>query len=142
MLKNISKLLYMVNSKKPSKKTSKKPSKSTSKPKALKIFCGITQPIPRGHKLGSMKECLDAKQVRYYGLKKIDNKLVESVNKTKDTSYELTIKITGLRGKLSKLKRDIDACKKTEEKKKLIQEFENTRKELLALNEKKHKQQK
>lgn len=131
----------MVNSKTTKSKTKSKTvkSKKSTKPKKIKIFCGITQPIPKGYKLGSMKECLEKKQVRYYGLKKLDARLADSINEKKDNSMELTIKITGLRGKLSKIKRDIDASKKLEEKKKLIQEFENTRKELLLLNEKKQK---
>lgn len=127
----------MTDSKKTSKKTSKKSSKKTSKkePK-LKVFCGITQPIPKGYKLGSMKECLEMKQVRYYGLKKIDSKLAESINEKKDSKIELSSKIAGLKGKFFKLKKEIDASKNISSKKKLIEEFENVRKELVSLNEK------
>jgi hypothetical protein len=134
----------MPNSKTASKKVSKKTSKKTatkkvSKPKKepkLTVFCGITQPVPKGHRLGSMKECLDSKQVRYYGLKKIDNKLLDTINVKKETKSELMIKIAGLMGKLTKLKRDLEASKKTEEKKKIIEEHEKVRKEVLFLNDK------
>ena len=97
----------MPGSKTASKKVSKKTSKKTSKPKKqpkLKIFCGITQPIPKGYKLGSMKECLENKQVRYYGLKKIDNKLAESINDKKTYKIELITKISILRAKIDILK--------------------------------------
>jgi hypothetical protein len=137
----------MPGSKTASKKVSKKESKKTtskkvSKPKKepkLKVFCGISQPIPKGHKLGSMKECLELKQVRYYGLKKIDSKLADSINVKKESKSELMIKIAGLRGKLSKLKRDIDNSKNFEEKKKLTEEFETVRKQILSLNDKMQK---
>ena len=137
----------MPGSKTASKKVSKKESKKTtskkvSKPKKepkLKVFCGISQPIPKGHKLGSMKECLELKQVRYYGLKKIDSKLADSINVKKESKSELMIKIAGLRGKLSKVKRDIDNSKNFEEKKKLTEEFETVRKQILSLNDKMQK---
>ena len=118
-----------------SKKTSKKPTKPKREPK-LKVFCGITQPIPKGYRLGSMKECLESKQVRYYGLKKIDNKLADSINNKKDSKKDIMLKVAGLRGKLSKLKKDIDASKNAEMKKKLIGDFEKVRKEIITLNDK------
>jgi predicted nucleic acid-binding Zn-ribbon protein len=125
-------------SKKNSKKTSKKVSKPKKEPK-LKVFCGISQPIPKGHKLGSMKECLELKQVRYYGLKKIDSKLADSINEKKESKSDLMIKIAGLRGKLSKLKKDIDNSTKMEEKRKIAEEFEIVRKQILSLNDKMQK---
>ena len=138
-----SKIASKKTSKKPSKKISKKTtSKKVLKPKKepkLKVFCGITQPIPKGYKLGSMKECLEKKQVRYYGLKKIDSKLADSINIKKESKNELMIKIAGLRGKLSKIKRDIDNSKNFEEKKKLTEEFETIRLQILSLNDKMQK---
>ena len=137
--KTASKKVSKKESKKESKKTtSKKVSKPKKEPK-LKVFCGISQPIPKGHKLGSMKECLELKQVRYYGLKKIDSKLADSINVKKESKSELMIKIAGLRGKLSKVKRDIDNSKNFEEKKKLTEEFETVRKQILSLNDKMQK---
>ena len=137
----------MTNSKTAFKKTSKKTSKKKVSKKVTKVkkepkltvFCGITQPVPKGHRLGSMKECLDLKQVRYYGLKKIDSKLADSINVKKESKSDLMIKIAGLRGKLSKLKRDIESSKNFEEKKKITEEFEKVRKEILSLNEKMQK---
>jgi hypothetical protein len=117
-----------------SKKTSKKAT-SKKEPK-LKVFCGITQPIPKGYKLGSMKECLEHKQVRYYGLKKIDSKLVESMNDNKATKLEIISKMASLRGKIDRLKKEIDASKNANEKKKMIDDFQTARKEILLLNEK------
>jgi hypothetical protein len=42
------------------------------------IFCGIG-PVPKNKRRGTAKQCLDAKQVRYYGKHKIDPKLLEKV---------------------------------------------------------------
>ena len=47
-----------------------------------KAYCGINK-IPKGQKRGSMKDCASAGQIRYYGLKKIDSKLVEYAKKSK-----------------------------------------------------------
>jgi hypothetical protein len=124
----------MPNSKTTSKKNSKTPTKVKKEPK-LKVFCGITQPIPKGYRLGSMTECLEKKQIRYYGLKKIDNKLADSLNK-KDSKKDIMLKVAGLRGKLSKLKKDIDASKNIESKKKMMADFDIVRKEIITLNEK------
>jgi hypothetical protein len=133
--KTASKTVGKSSSKKTSKKTVVKPKKE----KKLTVFCGITHPVPKGHRIGSMKECLDLKQVRYYGLKKIDTKLAESVNVKKESKKDLMIKIAGLRGKLTKLKRDIDNSKNFEEKKKIMNDYENVRKEILSLNDKMQK---
>ena len=125
--------------KKNSKKGSKKPKKDSKKPKKvkeLKVFCGITDPIPKGFRLGSMQECLDKGQVRYYGLKKIDNKVIEAANKKPETEADLQVKAAGFRGKLTKLKRDLDKTDNPAEKQKIKTEYEEIRKQLLAVGEK------
>jgi hypothetical protein len=125
--------------KKNSKKGSKKPKKDSKKPKKvkeLKVFCGITDPIPKGFRLGSMKECLDKGQVRYYGIKKIDNKVIEAANKKPETEADLQVKAAGFRGKLTKLKRDLDKTDNPAEKQKIKTEYEEIRKQLLVVGEK------
>lgn len=133
----------MVNSKKPSKngkttkttkKTSKKTSKKVSKPKKEKIFCGITQPIPKNHRIGSMKECLENKQVRYYGLKKIDSKIVDFYNRGTESLSDMRVRMAGLRGKLLKIKKTYEASKNLEEQKKLMDEFEIVKREIVSLD--------
>ena len=41
-----------------------------------KIYCGSGK-LPKGYRLGSMKECLDKGKVNLYGLYKIDPKLIK-----------------------------------------------------------------
>ena len=34
-------------------------------------YCGVGK-MPKGYRRGTMRECVDMKQIRYYGLKKVD----------------------------------------------------------------------
>jgi len=115
------------------KSISKKNSKKEPK---LKIYCGIENPIPKGYKLGSMQECFNAGKVMYYGIKKVDSLLLKSKAKNDDNKKDLQIKAAGLKGKMSKLKKDLDKVKSIDEKQKIINEFEETKKELLSIAEK------
>lgn len=38
-----------------------------------KVYCGSKTKIPKGKKRGNIKQCMATKQIRYYGLNKIDN---------------------------------------------------------------------
>jgi hypothetical protein len=46
------------------------------------IYCGIEK-VPKGKRLGSMIECAEKGQVRYYGLNKIDTRVLEHVRNEK-----------------------------------------------------------
>lgn len=48
-----------------------------------KIYCGI-EALPKGKIRGSMKECIEKNQVRYWGLKKIDSRLISSMSTSKN----------------------------------------------------------
>jgi len=41
-----------------------------------KYYCGI-KPVPKGYQRGSTEYCIQTNQVRYYGLEKIDPKLID-----------------------------------------------------------------
>lgn len=69
-----------------------------------KIYCGVGT-IPKGKHRGSMKECIDAGQVRYYGVKKADPKLVETLDKKSKFSRDtLFTQIQTIKGKIKNLK--------------------------------------
>ena len=100
--------------KKDSKKTTKKTTKKPKKEKILKPYCGIQNPIPKNYRLGSMEECLNAGKVNYYGIKKIDSRLVDS--KLKETSQKTTLKnlnmeLMGILGKENKFRKDLASAK-------------------------------
>lgn len=123
----------MVNTQKAvSKKTTKKTTKKATKTKVntkrkksskpLKPYCGIAAEIPKTHRMGTMKECLELGQVRQYGLKKIDTRLAESVNK-KYSINELMTKLTVLKVKIMKAKQNVKNIQKEDEKKKIMTEI-------------------
>ena len=57
------------------------------------IYCGSKKDIPKGKKRGSMKQCAELGEVRYYGIKKIDQKLVDAVDDAKKKNTSATNKL-------------------------------------------------
>jgi hypothetical protein len=104
------------------------------------IYCGSKDEIPKGKKRGSMKQCAELGEIRYFGVKKIDQVLLKSMDNLKkkktpsktnlatkkaiEESYVIII------GKIQKQKRKI--TDEQDKKKKLL-----LTKELEVLEEKK-----
>lgn len=95
------------------------------------IYCGIGK-IPKSSRLGSMKECAEKKQIRYYGVKKVDSKLIEATKtKKKKSDYglespgrrKLLSAMGSLRGKIKNIKRRIESEKNKDKKKDLETEL-------------------
>jgi hypothetical protein len=131
--------------KKESKKTSKKPrkvvkpdskKKSKKSSKKVKIYCGIENPIPANSRMGTMQECFNAGKVNYYGIKKIDSKVLNSTKKV-DTmdSKSLMIKYAGLVGKYRKIEKEIKTTTNADEKNKLMKEYEAIGKDINLIQE-------
>lgn len=81
-------------------------------------WCGIKDP-PAGRKRGSMKECAEKGKVMYYGLKKIDTKILQAVKdskKTRPSKSKIIEKISTIKGKINKLKKKLDAEKDKKKK--------------------------
>jgi len=100
-----------------------------------KIYCGINN-VPKGSKLGSMKECVESNQIRYWGINKIDPKLLESMKKSKKASQtrdSVAIKMVGLRGKVNRLTKQIENAKNKTDKDKFKLELLNAKKELTEI---------
>lgn len=102
-------------------------------------FCGIGN-IPKGKKRGSMKECVEANQIRYYGLKKVDQKLIDSINskkkidnagtKSATTQFrKLTVELLGLRGKVKNVKGKMQAAKDKKTKDECLKELDQIEKQ-------------
>jgi len=86
-----------------------------------KINCGIND-LKKGERRGTMKECADKGQIRYYGLKKIDKRTLEkstSDKKSKLSRGALLKKLTILRVKMKTLKNKIKFEKNKDIKEKL-----------------------
>ena len=86
-----------------------------------KINCGIHK-LKKGERRGTMKECAEKGQVRYYGLKKIDSRMLESVKKSKtiNTSRNAVVKkMLNLKNKIKNNKKKIMEEKNKDIKEKL-----------------------
>jgi len=98
------------------------------------IYCGVRD-VPKKKKRGSMKQCVEKGQISYYGVKKVDSKLLEkhlNSKKEKKDAMKVLMKMAEQKGtltaKLSKLKKAIDA----EKDKKKLKAYETQKTELLA----------
>jgi hypothetical protein len=104
-----------------------------------KPYCGINK-VKKGHRIGTLRECAENNQIRYYGIKKIDSKLLKASKSKRSTSSlsrdQLAIKMVGLRGKISKLNKMIDAERNNAERNKLIREINKIEDELLNVKDK------
>ena len=82
------------------------------------IFCGVGK-VPSGKRRGTMKECFEKKQVRYWGVKKIDSRILSDYNKSDaiaETKLKLVVDAAKIKGRLKRLERQmkIDDISKTE----------------------------
>lgn len=99
------------------------------------IYCGSKKDVPKNKKRGSMKQCAELGEIRYYGIKKIDQKLVDAMEESKKQNSSMKSKLeskkrklegayVGIVGKMTKLKSKIDAEKDKREKVLLQKEFD------------------
>lgn len=96
------------------------------------IYCGISK-IPKGSRRGNMRECAEKGQIRYYGLRKIDDRTLKSAaNKKKDqVSYHEAVKlVVRLRARLKRMISEIKAEKDKSKKEKKKEEAKKVQKEL------------
>lgn len=100
------------------------------------IYCGIDK-VPKGSRRGTMKECAEKGQIRYYGIKKVDPKIVETAKKHSrlrdETRESLVVKLMGTRGKVRSLKNKIADEKDPKEKKKLQKELDKMLNDLMKI---------
>lgn len=79
------------------------------------IYCGANK-LPKGKRLGTMKECAEKKKISLYGLYKIDPKLIEAVknNKVKPVTREkLMLKVVSLKLKIKKARTNLKELEQT-----------------------------
>ena len=125
-------------SKKKSIKESKKKSKKESK---LKPYCGI-KTVPKNKRRGTMDECYSRGEIRYFGLNKIDSKVIEN-KKKKDILASLELNQTMLTLKARKnliqiksLKRKIENTTSTDEIDKINTKIETLKEENKIIKQK------
>ena len=112
------------------------PPKPPKKEKPTEPYYGLPPVPPKKHQ-ASMLESAKANKINYWGLKKADPKIIESVNeKPKEKKGEVMIKMASLKGQMTRLKREYEQAKTGDEKQSKMTEYESKRQELLVLNDK------
>jgi hypothetical protein len=84
------------------------------------IYCGIGK-VPKGQKLGTMKECAEKKQIRYYGLKKVDSRIINSAKNEKEipeTLQKIRSMVIKYRVRIKKLRISLEGKEANDPKKK------------------------
>ena len=113
------------------------------------IYCGIGK-IPAGKRRGTAKECLNASQVRYYGLEQIAKELLEQGNNTIEKQQKkVKVLFTTLTGINKALTREQGYKKKDEKKidkikakaKKTISEYKTEKEKLDKLEKEEQKEE-
>jgi hypothetical protein len=97
------------------------------------IYCG-SKDVPKGKRRGSMKECADKNQLCYYGVKKIDKKLLDSVNKKgpkKISRERIMIKLVEHRVRVKRLTEAVKYEKDPKKKDVLEKDLDKHKAELL-----------
>jgi hypothetical protein len=94
------------------------------------IYCG-SKKVPKNKKLGSMVECAQKGQISYWGIKKIDNRVLENVSKTKQISLDKArLNKIKFDTRLKKLTKDLEFEKDKEKQKLIKKNIELTKKEV------------
>jgi hypothetical protein len=99
-------------------------------------YCGVGK-MPKGYRRGTMRECVDMKQIRYYGLKKVDSRLIESSKNTQNIENErkkLVIKRIKAKAKIKGMIADIKTEKDIDKKNKMKKEAINFVKKLKEIS--------
>jgi len=72
----------------------------------LKPYCGISK-VPKGYRRGTVRECYDAKQLRYYGLIKYDPEYIRELQlEGEDLLEKELVKLHKIKYEIDKLIRD------------------------------------
>jgi hypothetical protein len=108
-----------------------------------KIYCDIGD-VPKGSTRGSMTQCAEKGQIKYYGAKKVDKKILDSVLDKKNSKKgnndkqlnALKIEMAGQIGKISKLKKELKDEDDDKKYKKLEKEITKQEKEFAKMKEK------
>lgn len=87
------------------------------------IYCGVSD-VPAKQRRGTQKECIEKKQIRYYGIEKIDKKLLDEHKKKKNnrtpvTRDEIAVAIAKERGTINRYKGRYEKAPKSIDKTKL-----------------------
>lgn len=97
-----------------------------------KIFCGVGK-VPKKSRRGTMRECAEKKQIRYYGIKKIDAKtldLTKNKNSIPETRIAIIKMIASLQGLIRRNKTRCQTTKNMDEKENYCKLWKDAEKKL------------
>ena len=95
------------------------------------FYCGAKK-VPKNKRRGTMKECADAGKISYYGVKKVDPRLVEVSGVAKRNALnkdKLKVKIVTAHAKIKKLESNIKDTKDAKKKKQYEDDLKSLKKE-------------
>lgn len=104
----------------------------------MAVYCGTGKP-KKGQKLGNMKECAESKQIRRFGLLKIDSiteKAIQDKKANQKKKEELMMKIVTIGGKIKKLKGKLENTKIKKDKETIQKEIDTQTKKKADLQSK------
>lgn len=94
-----------------------------------KPYCGI-KAVPKGKRQGNMKECVQANQIRRFGLAKVDSRLLQLVDRKLDKEKQkLKKNIIIYRTKIRKANTDLKYAKTKEQKDELTKKIKELERE-------------
>jgi hypothetical protein len=96
------------------------------------IFCGIGK-MPKKSRRGTMRECAEKGQIRYYGIKKVDAKTIEHAknkNTVPETREALIRMAASLKGLIRRNKTRCETTKNEDEKDNYCKIWKNAEKKL------------
>jgi hypothetical protein len=73
------------------------------------IFCGAGK-VPKNKRRGTMQECIEKNQFRYWGIKKIDSRVLAELDISKnipETKGKLMIEYAKMNGRIKRLEREL-----------------------------------
>lgn len=105
------------------------------------IVCSVKDITKKNQRRGSMMECAEKKQIKYYGIKKVDKVIIDMLNEKKGSKKTYTLeeavgKANGLKTRAKRILKDIETAKRKKDDKKLEtlqKELEKTKKEYTKL---------
>jgi hypothetical protein len=108
------------------------------------IYCGADK-LKKNQRKGTIKECVEKKQIRLYGLKKVDEKMI-SYSKRKDilpdTREKLILKMSALRGTIRTNKGRYETTKNEATRPEYYKIWKDAEKELIKVSNKLKKMEK
>lgn len=105
-----------------------------------RIYCGSSK-LPKNSRKGTLSECISAKQVRLYGLKKVNKDILKKSKsdiKIKNKKEELKRKLMILKNEIRYLQKQYDGEKENKKLKKKYKDKQNEFKKKLKKAQKQY----